>query len=273
MDTGNIKSNGSVESKSLELAPAQNGTSVTIGGSAASDTGYISTFGACILSSGATLSNAGSWTATNTSASILEVKSNGTTVIQNGTSLTVDTQFSPTMLLTVASDGDTSISGDLDVTGALSKGSGTFTIDHPLDPENKLLQHSFVESPEMRNMYYGQATLENGKATIELPNWWHELNGNDKTEYSYQLTCIGGYTEIWVSSEVENGQFEISGNADIKVSWTLSAIRHDAFAEANRVQVELDKDESDIGTYRHAITDEQKSVNKAKKDKIEKDSK
>ena len=47
------------------------------------------------------------------------------------------------------------------VTGSISKGSGTFKIDHPLDPENKYLYHSFVESPDMMNVYNGNAVLDN----------------------------------------------------------------------------------------------------------------
>ena len=35
--------------------------------------------------------------------------------------------------------------GDVEVLGNLSKGGGSFKIDHPLDPENKYLFHSFVE--------------------------------------------------------------------------------------------------------------------------------
>src|SRR5690606_32470135 len=45
--------------------------------------------------------------------------------------------------------------GDVEVTGNLAKGSGTFKIDHPLDPANKYLYHSFVESPDMMNIYNG----------------------------------------------------------------------------------------------------------------------
>jgi len=41
------------------------------------------------------------------------------------------------------------------VTGKLTKGSGSFKIDHPLDPANKYLSHSFVESPDMMNVYNG----------------------------------------------------------------------------------------------------------------------
>jgi hypothetical protein len=41
--------------------------------------------------------------------------------------------------------------GNAAVTGTLTKGGGAFRIDHPLDPENRILQHSFVESPDMKN--------------------------------------------------------------------------------------------------------------------------
>jgi hypothetical protein len=53
-----------------------------------------------------------------------------------------------------------SIGSSLSVTGALSKGSGTFKIDHPLDPTNKFLYHSFVESPDMKNIYDGVVVLD-----------------------------------------------------------------------------------------------------------------
>ncbi|MBI2618241.1 hypothetical protein HYW58_02195 [Candidatus Kaiserbacteria bacterium] len=50
------------------------------------------------------------------------------------------------------------VSSNVVVTGSISKGSGTFVIDHPLDPKNKLLYHSFVESPDVKNIYAWQVT-------------------------------------------------------------------------------------------------------------------
>ena len=50
--------------------------------------------------------------------------------------------------------------GDVDVTGTLTKSAGSFKIDHPLDPENKYLSHSFVESPDMMNIYNGNVVLD-----------------------------------------------------------------------------------------------------------------
>jgi len=140
------------------------------------------------------------------------------------------------------------ISGGLQLDGSISKGSGTFTIDHPLDPTNKLLQHSFVESPEMRNMYYGQSVTNNAKkAIIILPDWFEALNGKNKEEYNYQFTGIGKLCNFYVSSEIENNKFEVTSDlSNCKFSWTVSAIRHDAFAENNRVQVEVNKQPADL---------------------------
>jgi len=139
--------------------------------------------------------------------------------------------------------------GGVDIAGTLSKGGGAFKIDHPLDPTNKFLFHSFVESPDMKNIYDGIAILDDsGEATVEMPSYFEALN----QEFRYQLTCIGGFATVYISSEVENNRFGIAGGAPgMKVSWMLTGIRKDAFAEQNRIEVEVDKDASERGTYLH----------------------
>jgi hypothetical protein len=68
-------------------------------------------------------------------------------------------------------------SGNAEVTGTLTKGGGSFKIDHSLDPARKYLYHSFVESPDMMNVYNGNVTLDAaGKATVKLPEWFEVLN-------------------------------------------------------------------------------------------------
>jgi hypothetical protein len=55
----------------------------------------------------------------------------------------------------------------------VEKSGGGFKIDHPLEPANKHLRHSFVESPEMKNVYDGVVTLdETGAMVVELPEWF-----------------------------------------------------------------------------------------------------
>ena len=64
-------------------------------------------------------------------------------------------------------------SANVHVTGTLSKGAGAFRIDHPLEPETKYLQHSFVESPDMMNVYNGNVrTDRRGFATVRLPRYF-----------------------------------------------------------------------------------------------------
>ena len=48
-----------------------------------------------------------------------------------------------------------------------------FLIDHPLDPANKFLLHSSVESPDTKNLYDGIATLDSsGNAVVALPKYF-----------------------------------------------------------------------------------------------------
>ena len=81
-------------------------------------------------------------------------------------------------------------SGSVHVTGYLSKGSGSFVIDHPLDPENKLLRHNFVESPENLLIYRGKAELNSsGEALVEMPDYFKALTKEE--EASIHLTPVG----------------------------------------------------------------------------------
>jgi hypothetical protein len=139
--------------------------------------------------------------------------------------------------------------GDVDVSGILTKGGGAFRIDHPLDPENKYLSHSFLESPDMKNLYDGVVMLdERGEATVALPDWFEALN----QDFRYQLTPIGAAFVPFVAAEIAGNQFKIGGGvAGAKVSWQVTGIRHDPFAAANRIQVEEDKPEAAAGTYLH----------------------
>ena len=64
-------------------------------------------------------------------------------------------------------------SGNVSVSGNLSKSGGSFKIDDPMDPANAYLYHSFVESPDMKNIYDGTVTTDvNGDATVILPDYF-----------------------------------------------------------------------------------------------------
>jgi len=146
-------------------------------------------------------------------------------------------------------DGNVDIIGNLTVTGTVSKGGGSFKIDHPLDPEHKYLSHSFVESPDMMNIYNGDAVLDaRGRAWVKLPGYFQALN----MDFRYQLTCIGGWAPVFIAREIDNNRFEIAGGKrGTKVSWQVTGVRHDPYANAHPIKVEEEKPVAEQGTYLH----------------------
>ncbi|HYH08550.1 MAG TPA: hypothetical protein VEK11_15955 [Thermoanaerobaculia bacterium] len=139
--------------------------------------------------------------------------------------------------------------GRVHVNGTLSKSAGSFKIDHPLDPAGKYLSHSFVESPDMKNIYDGVVTLETGgTAVVELPEWFGVLN----KDFRYQLTCIGAHAPVYISEEIENNRFRIAGGFEgMKVSWQVTGTRNDVYAQAHRIAVEEVKPPREYGRLLH----------------------
>ncbi len=122
-----------------------------------------------------------------------------------------------------------------------------FVIDHPLDPANKFLYHTSVESDQRMNMYSGTTlTAADGFATVALPSWFETLN----RDFTYQLTAIGSFARIMVAEEIENGRFTIrSEEPNVRVSWLVTGVRQDAWARAYPAPVEVPKLENERGRY------------------------
>ena len=147
-------------------------------------------------------------------------------------------------------EGNVLMAGSVWIYGSLSKPGGSFRIDHPLDPANKYLAHSFVESPEMLNVYDGVVELDaRGEAQVDLPDWFEALNRS----FRYQLTPIGGSApDLHISREIEARSFRIAGGRPGgRVSWQVTGVRQDRWANANRVRVEEDKPPHERGQYLH----------------------
>lgn len=148
--------------------------------------------------------------------------------------------------------GFVDINGSARVTGTLTKGAGSFEIDDPLDPANYYLRHSFVESPDMKNIYDGLVTTDgSGTATVQLPEWFGALN----KDFRYQLTVVGpSFTQAIVSREIEEGgrSFTImTEKPNTKVSWQVTGTRKDAYANAHRIVVRERKTGNEAGQYLH----------------------
>ena len=142
--------------------------------------------------------------------------------------------------------------GNTHVNGSLSKSMGTFKIDHPKDPDNKYLYHSFVESPEMMNVYNGNITTDaNGYATVILPDYFDALN----KDFRYQLTVLGeSFAQAVVSKKVTGNTFQVrTSEPSIEVSWQVTGVRNDAYAKAHRVVPEVEKEQSNKGKYLNPV--------------------
>lgn len=139
--------------------------------------------------------------------------------------------------------------GDVEVDGNLTKASGSFKIDDPIDPSNKYLYHSFVESPDMKNIYDGNVTTDGrGDAVVTMPAYFEALN----RDFRYQLTVVGQFAQAIVATKIANGSFLIkTDKPNVEVSWQVTGIRQDAWANAHRTPNEVDKPEKDKGHYLH----------------------
>jgi hypothetical protein len=126
----------------------------------------------------------------------------------------------------------------------------------------------------MKNVYDGVVVLdEKGEAVIELPDWFAVLN----KDFRYQLTAIGAPgPNLYIAEEIisdkmttttidynssnssninsnsNTSSFKIAGGIPgIKVSWQVTGIRKDPWANANRIEVEEDKPSKERGYYLH----------------------
>ena len=143
--------------------------------------------------------------------------------------------------------GPVLVQGNLVVQGTLIKSAGSFRIDHPLDPANKFLSHSFVESPDMKNIYDGNVTTDaTGSAIVTLPAYFEALN----RDYRYQLTVLGQFAQAIVSRKIAGNSFEIrTDKPGVEVSWQVTGIRQDAYAQAHPIVVEESKPAEQKGLY------------------------
>jgi len=141
---------------------------------------------------------------------------------------------------TLTLSGNVQFLGDLTAPGAVAKGAGNFVIDHPLKPKTHLLFHSFVESPDVKNIYDGIAKLdENGEATIALPDYFEALN----RDFRYQFFPFNeAMPNLYIKEEVLDNVFVIGGGEPGgTISWQVTGIRHDPFIETYPIIVEVEK--------------------------------
>jgi len=136
----------------------------------------------------------------------------------------------------ISADGLSSTYGDfstnVEIAGSLTKGSGTFLIQHPLKSKEKThrLAHSFVEAPRGDNIYRGVLTLENGFGSINLDEHSRMTEGTF-TALNKNIQCFTTNESGWtlVKGNVKGNILTIESKevCNDTISWLVIGERHD----------------------------------------------
>ena len=125
------------------------------------------------------------------------------------------------------------VTGDINCTGTLSKGSGSFKIDHPLAIMSNThnLYHSFIEGPQADLMYRGKVDLVNGGASINLDTVSNMTSGTFEA-LNRNVQCFTSNESDWdaVKGSVSGNTLTIScqnASSTANVSWLVIGERKD----------------------------------------------
>jgi hypothetical protein len=118
-----------------------------------------------------------------------------------------------------------------------------FSMDHPLDPDNRDLVHSTLEGPEIAVVYRGEGRLEDGRADVELPSYFEALTRT--AGRTVQVTPVvgedGGACAL-AASAVADGRFGVRAigrsRGDQAFYWQVMAVR----ADVPELEVERSKE-------------------------------
>ena len=123
--------------------------------------------------------------------------------------------------------------GNINCTGTLSKGSGSFKIDHPLAimSNTHCLYHSFIEGPQADLIYRGKVELENGSASINLDTVSKMTSGTFEA-LNRNVQCFTSNESDWdaVKGSVSGNILTIScqnTSSTATVSWLVIGERKD----------------------------------------------
>ena len=122
--------------------------------------------------------------------------------------------------------------------GYIVKASGTFDIEHPTNPQKRLV-HSFIEGPRCDLIYRGEVQLENGTAIINIDAKCTHDPECAMSEGTFVALCANPTVYLQNKTTFDNLRYEITGNiltiicqnneSNAIVSWMVVAERKDAF--------------------------------------------
>ena len=150
----------------------------------------------------------------------------GTYLYNNGSSRSMIFGTNETTRMTLSSGG-------LSIVGSISKGSGAFKIDHPLNSKKDThnLVHSFVESPQADNIYRGKVKLVDGKAEINIDLVSNMTDGTF-VELNRDIQCFTSNESDWdnVKGKVDGNILTIESqnpSSSSTISWLVIGERQD----------------------------------------------
>jgi hypothetical protein len=149
-----------------------------------------------------------------------------------GTNETITNSYGIWNVGKLRNDGNVQVNANVNITGSLTKGSGTFDIPHPIPEKAEKgyrLRHSFVESNNAGdNLYRYKIKTKNLKYTIELPEYFSYLNKDVQifiSPYKHFGSAYGEYSE--------SNTVEISANFEGEYNVLIVGTRKDLVGETN----------------------------------------
>ena len=123
--------------------------------------------------------------------------------------------------------------GNFTCSGALSKGSGSFKIDHPLESKKDThhLVHSFIEGPQADLIYRGKVDLIDGKAVVNIDQIARMTEGTFEA-LNRNIQCFTSNETDWdaVKGSVSGNKLTIecqNTNSTATISWMVVGERDD----------------------------------------------
>jgi hypothetical protein len=238
-------SGGSAIYGGVTIAVANNGAGPGLSVSGASQTITITGPGTGLTGTG-TANNVAKFTATGTLGNS-NITDNGTTIaLGKATTITDSALTNGTYLTITTAAGDDNSTSDffirglnssstskfsVDANGNLRATTKSFDIEHPTKPGMRLV-YGVLEGPE--HGVYHRGTVEGkGKLTVELPEYWSKLVGED---YSIQLTTWGNYNVHIVEKSETSFIIQLTGDP---ISRMLKTIKVDYIVHGSRLDAPL----------------------------------
>jgi hypothetical protein len=129
--------------------------------------------------------------------------------------------------------------------GCLIKSGGSFQIVHPnpAKSKDKVLYHSFVESPSRGdNLYRWSVDVKDRSHSIKLPNYYKHLNENT----TIKISSVGHFGKAYGQIDKDQDNLTICTNQDGKYNVLAVATRCDKHALADNFILEKDMNERDL---------------------------